>query len=52
MPSHTTSSEILWSSANLQQFVGAGAADEDDAWEKTLLKLMEYINAVKEPMQA
>ena len=27
------------------------AADEDDAWEKTLLKLMEYLNAVKKPMQ-
>ena len=27
------------------------AADEDDAWEKTLLKLMEYLNAVKKPKQ-
>ena len=27
------------------------AADEDVAWEKTLLKLMEYLNAVKKPKQ-
>ena len=26
-------------SANLHQFVGIGVADDDDAWEKTLLKL-------------
>ena len=46
MPFPTTPSEILWSSANWHQFVGVGAADVDDAWEKTLLKLMEYIKAV------